>query len=89
MNPYEPTLLSHLSEARNNYFSEGGLSTVIYCGKFRPDADVAAILQSHRKPVEDEVNSESANVTGILIVQVSSQEDKYIHFPYFCWAVTH
>ena len=68
MNPQEPNLLSHLTETRNNHFGEGGLSTIIYCGKFRPDIDTAAILQCHRKPVEDEL--ESANVTGILIVQV-------------------
>jgi hypothetical protein len=72
MNPDEPNLLSHLTEVRSSS-NEGGLSTVIYCGKFRPDVNTAEILQSHRAPVEDEVNSESANVTGILIVQVSGR----------------
>lgn len=71
MNPAEPTLLTHLNEARTGYFAEGGLSNVIFCGKFKADTDVTSIMQTHRKVVEDEVNNESSNVTGILIVQVS------------------
>ena len=70
MNPVEPTLLTHLNEARTGYFFEGGLSNVIFCGKFKPDIDVTSVMQTHRKVVEEEVNNESTNVTGILIVQV-------------------
>ena len=70
MNVAEPTLLTHLNEARTGYFSEGGLSNAIFCGRFKQDIDVTTVLQSHRKVVEDEVNNESTNVTGILIVQV-------------------
>ena len=72
MNAAEPSLLAHLSEARNDCFVEGGLSTVIFCGKFRTDGDLTSILLTHRTLVEDEVNSESANITGILIVQGNS-----------------
>ena len=70
MNASEPTLFSHLNEARAGYFPEGGLSNVMLCGKFSADADVTAVMQAHRKVVEEEVNNESTNVTGILIVQV-------------------
>jgi hypothetical protein len=72
MNINEPTLLTHLNEARTSYFAEGGLSNVIFCGRFKHDIDVTTVLQAHRKVVEDEVNNESTNVTGILIVQGNS-----------------
>jgi hypothetical protein len=75
MNPVEPTLLTHLNEARTGYFVEGGLSNVIFCGKFKPDIDVTSVMQAHRKVVEEEVNNESTNVTGILIVQVYYPHD--------------
>ena len=71
MNPQEPSLYSHLNEARADCFAEGGLTSVIYCGKIRTDVDLTSILYSHRTLVEDEVNTESANITGILIVQVT------------------
>ena len=71
MNASEPTLFSHLNEARAGYFPEGGLSNVMLCGRFKADADVTAVMQAHRKVVEEEVNNESTNVTGILIVQVN------------------
>ena len=45
---------------------------MIFCGKFKHDIDVTTVLQAHRKVVEDEVNNESTNVTGILIVQGNS-----------------
>ena len=70
MNPNEPTLLTHLNEARTGFFAEGGLSNVIFCGRFKQEIDLSLVLQTHRKVVEDEVNNESTNVTGILIVQV-------------------
>ena len=72
MNPQEPSLYSHLNEARTNCFAEGGLTSVIYCGKIRTDVDLTSILLTHRTLVEDEVNTESANITGILIVQVTA-----------------
>ena len=70
MNPAEPSLLSHLTEVRSSYFGEGGLSTVIYCGKFNQDMDASAVLQTHSNVIEEEENSESTNITGMLIVQV-------------------
>lgn len=70
MNPQEPTLFTHLNEARTGYFAEGGLTQIIFCGKFKQEIDVTTVLQVHRKVVEEEVNKESTNVTGILIVQV-------------------
>ena len=73
MNVAEPTLLTHLNEARTGFFSEGGLSSAIFCGRFKQDIDVTTVLQTHRKAVEDEVNYESTNVTGILIVQVKKR----------------
>ncbi len=72
MNPQEPSLYTHLNEARTDCFAEGGLTSVIYCGKIRTDVDLTSILFSHRTLVEDEVNTESANITGILIVQVTA-----------------
>ena len=81
MNASEPTLFSHLNEARAGYFPEGGLSNVMLCGKFSADADVTAVMQAHRKVVEEEVNNESTNVTGILIVQVDFNHSYYILSP--------
>jgi hypothetical protein len=76
MNSSEPTILSHLNEARTAYFAEGGLSNILFCGKFNEYVDVTTILQTHRKVVEEEINNESTNVTGILIVQGNS----LVHF---------
>lgn len=75
MNPEEPTYASHLNEIRSS-FTEVGLSTVIICGKIRAETDTPAVLQVHRKAVEDEVNSEHANVTGIIMCQSNS----FLHF---------
>lgn len=70
MNPEEPSLLSHLNEARLKALSEGGLTTVIYCGKVRSELDLTVALNLHRSFVEQEVNKEQVNVTGILMGQV-------------------
>jgi hypothetical protein len=67
MNAEEPSLLSHLEECRGK---EGGISIVVYCGKVRSENDLAAALQVHRLFVEEEVNKESVNITGILMGQV-------------------
>ncbi len=71
MNSDEPSLLHHLNQNRTDTFAEGGLSTVIYCGKIH-SGEMSEALQIHRKIVEDEVNEEEVNVTGILIGQVFS-----------------
>ena len=81
MNASEPTLFSHLNEARAGYFPEGGLSNVMLCGMFSDNADVTAVMQAHRKVVEEEVNNESTNVTGILIVQVDFNHNYHNLFP--------
>jgi len=75
MNPDEPTYASHLKEVRSS-FAEGGLSTALICGKIRSETDTPAVLQVHRKAVEDEVNREQANVTGIIMCQSNS----FLHF---------
>ena len=73
MNSAEPNLFTHLNEARAPTYTEGtGLSMVVLCARFKETHDLAAILTTHRTIVEDEVNSESANITGILIVQGNS-----------------
>ncbi len=71
MNAQEPSLFSHLYESRQALQKEGGLSFAIYCGRARSEGDVAAALQLHTQVVEDEVNKEEANISGILIGQVS------------------
>ena len=70
MNVDEPSLLDHINQVRSAV--DDGVSTVIYCGKIKSESDSAAVLQAHRKIVEAEVNSEAANVTGILIGQGTS-----------------
>jgi hypothetical protein len=70
MHSEEPSLLSHLTEVRAKAIPEGGLSTVIYCGKVRTENDLMNALQVHRSFVEEEVNKEQVNVTGILMGQV-------------------
>jgi len=69
MNPEEPSLLSHLAEARTAALAEGGLSTVIFCGKMRSEAESGSVLDVHRLFVEEEVNNEGVNVTGLLMGQ--------------------
>lgn len=70
MNPEEPSLLAHLNEVRIKAIPEGGLSTVIFCGKVRSEAELMEALQVHRSIVEEEVNKEEVNVTGLLMGQV-------------------
>lgn len=72
MNIEEPSLLSHLNECRSKVLPEGGISIVIYCGKVRTENDLASALQVHRLFVEEEVNKEAVNITGILMGQVNS-----------------
>lgn len=72
MHEEEPSLLSHLNEVRSRHLPEGGLSTVIYCGKVRSEGDLSEALQIHRIFVEEEVNQEEVNVTGILVGQGNS-----------------
>lgn len=69
MNPEEPTLLSHLKEIRE---SEGAISTVIFCGKMRAESDSGSVLETHRNIVEEEVNKEGVNITGLLMGQGNS-----------------
>ena len=71
MHQEEPSLLSHLNAIRAKALPEGGLSTVIYCGRVQAESDLPSVLQVHREIVEDEVNKEQVNVTGILMGQVS------------------
>ncbi len=80
MNPEEPSLLSHLNEARLKALSEGGLTTVIYCGKVRSELDLTVALNLHRSFVEQEVNKEQVNVTGILMGQVIHLKNSFYSF---------
>jgi len=73
MHTDEPTLHTHLQELRSaTGLPEGGLSTAIICGKMRSENDSSEVLQMHRSIVEDEVNNEGSNVTGLLMGQGSS-----------------
>ena len=71
MHQEEPALLAHLNSNRAKALPEGGLSTVIYCGRVQAESDLPSALQAHREIVEGEVNREQVNVTGILMGQVS------------------
>jgi len=68
MNNEEPSLLGHLDGARDG----PGISTIIFAGKMRQDSDAPSVLDLHRRIVEDEVNEEGANITGLLMVQGNS-----------------
>eukprot|EP01032_Pedospumella_encystans_P003584 gene3584-4238_t len=72
MHQEEPSLLSHINAVRANALPEGGLSTVIYCGKVQADSDLSAAIQVHQEIVADEVNKEHVLVTGILMGQGNS-----------------
>lgn len=67
----EPSLLSHLNDVRESALPEGGLSTVIFCGKVQSESDMPAVLQVHHSIVEEEVNKEMVKITGVLLGQVS------------------
>ena len=49
MNKEEHSLLDHLTEIRGQSLPEGGVSTVIYTGKIRSEADLQDALGVHRK----------------------------------------
>lgn len=73
MHADEPTLHTHIQELRSSTgLPEGGLSTAILCGKMRSENDSAEVLQMHRIIVEEEVNNEGSNVTGLLMGQGTS-----------------
>ena len=74
MNSEEPTLLRHFQEVRNGTggIAEGGISTVIFCGKMRAESDSGSVLGVHRNIVEEEVNKEGVNITGLLMGQGNS-----------------
>lgn len=73
MHEEEPSLLKHISQLRGaTGIAEGGLSSVIFCGKMGSEADTEGVLSMHRAAVEDEVNSEDSNVTGLLMTQSTS-----------------
>lgn len=67
MNKKEPSLLKHFNEIRDHFLQEGGLSTVILCGQM---SNIDLVLGQHRSIVEEEVNTEEVNVTGLLVAQV-------------------
>jgi hypothetical protein len=70
MHEEEPNLASHLADLRaNTLIPEGGLSSVIYCGRMKNEGETNEILAVHRDIVEREVNSEGTNVTGLLMGQ--------------------
>lgn len=76
MNAGEPSLQTHLQELRAGAGLEAeagvGLSTVIFCGKMRSENESEQVMQMHREVVEEEVNSEGSNLTGLLMGQASS-----------------
>jgi hypothetical protein len=72
MNSKEPSLLSHIQQERKKTFDEGGISSIILCVKVKTENDISNGLQLHRKIVEDEVNKEGSNVTGLLMGQGNS-----------------
>lgn len=70
MHQDEPSLLTHLKDLREEALPEGGISTVCFCGKLKSDNDLLSVLETHRTIVEDAVNEDEVNLTGILIGQV-------------------
>lgn len=72
MNPKEASLLSHLNEVRKKALNEGGVSTIIYCGQLKSENDLPDAMDVHRQVVEEQVNQEETNITGILMGQVCS-----------------
>jgi hypothetical protein len=70
MHQDEPSFLNHLTFVRSKLIPEGGISTMLYCGKLKSETELLTILQFHRTVVEQEVNEEEVNITGILIGQV-------------------
>jgi hypothetical protein len=74
MNSEEPTLLTHLEEVRRRATgkNDGILSCVVYAGKTKSESDLVTSLLVHRTIVEEEVNEEDANVTGLLMGQGTS-----------------
>jgi hypothetical protein len=70
MHQDEPSLLTHFNEVRANALPEGGLSTVVFCGKLQFESDLSSALQMHQEIVEEEVNKEQVKVTGMLLGQV-------------------
>lgn len=70
MHQEEPSLLTHLKSLRDEALPEGGISSVIFCGKVRAENELTTVLVTHRTIVEEEVNEEEVNITGILIGQV-------------------
>mmetsp|Transcript_10811 Transcript_10811/g.11232 ORF Transcript_10811/g.11232 Transcript_10811/m.11232 type:complete len:226 (-) Transcript_10811:68-745(-) len=73
MNKDEPSLLNHLNEVRKKLCPQdsGGISVIIYCGRVNIETNMIEALSIHRKIVEDEVNNEGCNITGLLIGQGS------------------
>lgn len=90
MHQDEPSLLTHLNAVRASALPEGGLSTVIYCGKVQNDSDLSAAIGVHQEIVAEEVNREQVLVTGILMGQVGTYDTRMlrnvnvsIHFFHF------
>lgn len=90
MHADEPNLLKHLTEARTRQIPEGGLSTILFCGKMtRGEGDSASVMSLHKGFVEEELgdhNNEEVNVTGLLMIQVSYLKccrflSDHVHFP--------
>lgn len=71
MHKNEPTLTTHINEVRAQYkIPDGGLTTIIYCGKVQNESDMSAALQVHRMLVEEEASKEQIIITGLLTGQV-------------------
>ena len=76
MNLNEPNLLTHFAEVTSKTSKgnakDSGLSCVVYAGKCAGEGDLATSLLVHRAIVEDEVNEEDCDVTGLLMGQGNS-----------------
>lgn len=72
MHKDEPSLLNHFSDIRKSKLPEGGLSMIIFAGRIQAESDMLDVLNVHRKIVEDTVNHEQCNITGILMGQGNS-----------------
>lgn len=69
MNPAEPNLFTHINDVRNKASADNGITTVVYCGTFHT-ISLEEAKKLHTQVVEDEVNKENVNITGILMGQV-------------------
>lgn len=81
MHQDEESLLSYLQKGREELgLPEGGLSSVLFCGKIKSELDIDSVMETHKAVIESENDSglygkqiddenEKVEMTGILLRQ--------------------